>query len=52
MVTRIVSNSGKRNGKPFRINAGADNFCVILHSSSLSLGLGCFCGGGDDRQSG
>ena len=22
MVTRIVSNSGKRKGKPFRINAG------------------------------
>jgi hypothetical protein len=30
MVTRIVSNSGKRNGKPFRINAGAENFYVLL----------------------
>ena len=31
MVARIVSNSGKRNGKPFRMNAGAGNFYVILH---------------------
>jgi hypothetical protein len=30
MVTRIVSNPGKRNGKPFRINARADNFYGIL----------------------
>jgi len=29
-MTRIVSNSGKRNGKPFRINAGADKFYGIL----------------------
>jgi len=31
MVTRIVTNSGKRNGKPFRINTGADKFYGILH---------------------
>jgi len=36
IVTRIVSYSGKRNEKPFRINAGADNFYGILHSSFQS----------------
>ena|SRR5579871_3778942 len=30
MMTRIAGNSGKRNGKPFRINAGTGNFYVIL----------------------
>ena len=34
MVTRIVSNSGKRNRKPFRINAGVDKFYGILHRAS------------------
>ena len=37
MVTRIVSNSGKRNGKPFRINVGADNFYGILQSDPRCL---------------
>jgi hypothetical protein len=37
MVTGIVSNSGKGNEKPFRINAGADNFYVILHLSAAKL---------------
>jgi hypothetical protein len=31
MMTRIGGNSGKRNGKPFRMNAGAADFYVILH---------------------
>jgi len=31
MMTRIAGNSGKRNGKSFRMNAGAANFYVILH---------------------
>jgi hypothetical protein len=40
MVTGIVSNSGKRYGTPFRINAGDDNFYDILHSSSFPFS--CF----------
>ena len=36
-VTRIVSNSAKRNGKPFRINAVADNFYGILHLLSVGI---------------
>src|SRR6266852_4757353 len=39
MVTRIVSNSGKRNGKPFRINAGADKFYGILQLRRRGGGL-------------
>ena len=51
MVTRIVSNSGKRNGKPFRINLGADNFYGFLQfGRSLTAMAGCMIFGTGSRK--